>query len=320
MTTRRPAALSALLLLALLSIPSGCEKESAPLVTPELPAAAAPSSADSAPERAVHRPLFYRIEGKGGPVYLLGTIHVGFDAKKELPAYVWDALKRSDLFVMETDLGAAQVMMAARAAIGEGGDLKTMLGDESWAELDQRLGGVADQFRRVKPWFVVSVLTLKMLPEGALRDPMDQALHAWATDAGKELAYLESPDYQIGVLEQTLTASELKEMLAEYDQQKNDLDAMLSYYREGDVERMAAISFKDMEIKPEMYEKLFFKRNELWVSKIESYLKRGNVFVAFGAGHLLGERGVLALLEEKGYEVTRLETAAAVPDEAADAE
>ncbi len=35
-------------------------------------------------------------------------------------------------------------------------------------------------------------------------------------------------------------------------------------------------------------------------------LARGSVFVAIGADHLYGEKGVLRLLQKQGYRVTRV--------------
>ena len=55
-----------------------------------------------------------------------------------------------------------------------------------------------------------------------------------------------------------------------------------------------------------IYEKLFFERNIKMTNKILSYLKSSeSYFVIVGAGHLIGEKGIVRLLEKKGYEVTR---------------
>ena len=41
---------------------------------------------------------------------------------------------------------------------------------------------------------------------------------------------------------------------------------------------------------------------------IESYLKSGDtVFFAVGAAHMLGDGGLVKLLTDKGYEVTRMD-------------
>jgi uncharacterized protein len=43
------------------------------------------------------------------------------------------------------------------------------------------------------------------------------------------------------------------------------------------------------------------------VAKIEGYLKsKTGYFVVVGAGHLVGEKGIITLLQKKGYKVEQL--------------
>ena len=55
-----------------------------------------------------------------------------------------------------------------------------------------------------------------------------------------------------------------------------------------------------------MEEALMAKRNRSWIPVIEDAAAKGPVFAAFGALHLSGKDGVLALLEREGYTVERL--------------
>jgi uncharacterized protein YbaP (TraB family) len=53
-----------------------------------------------------------------------------------------------------------------------------------------------------------------------------------------------------------------------------------------------------------IYEKLIYERNRRMVSKIEGYLRgNGSYFVVVGAGHLIGEQGIVKALEKKGFRV-----------------
>ncbi|MGA2330770.1 MAG: TraB/GumN family protein, partial [Syntrophales bacterium] len=56
-----------------------------------------------------------------------------------------------------------------------------------------------------------------------------------------------------------------------------------------------------------IYDKLIYKRNRNMAQKIEGYLKtNGTYFVVVGAVHLLGDKGIIQLLKDKGYSVEQL--------------
>ncbi|HUH67141.1 MAG TPA: TraB/GumN family protein, partial [Syntrophales bacterium] len=56
-----------------------------------------------------------------------------------------------------------------------------------------------------------------------------------------------------------------------------------------------------------IYDKLIYKRNRGMAAKIEGYLRTGsNYFVVIGAGHLLGDKGIIQLLKNRGYSVEQL--------------
>lgn len=57
----------------------------------------------------------------------------------------------------------------------------------------------------------------------------------------------------------------------------------------------------------EMEEALMASRNRAWIPVIEEALNRGPAFAAFGALHLSGQDGVLALLERNGFRIDRLD-------------
>jgi len=53
-------------------------------------------------------------------------------------------------------------------------------------------------------------------------------------------------------------------------------------------------------------ERVLFLRNGRMTETILPRLQSGGAFVAVGALHLYGDRGVLARLREKGYRITRV--------------
>jgi len=60
-------------------------------------------------------------------------------------------------------------------------------------------------------------------------------------------------------------------------------------------------------ISSEKYDDLLLnKRNKNWVEQLNTIMKNESVFVAVGAGHLVGENGLVSLLKKEGYTVEPL--------------
>jgi uncharacterized protein YbaP (TraB family) len=56
-----------------------------------------------------------------------------------------------------------------------------------------------------------------------------------------------------------------------------------------------------------IYEKLVYERNGNMTSRIEDLLRiKGTCFVIVGAGHLVGDRGIVEILRRKGYLIEQL--------------
>jgi uncharacterized protein YbaP (TraB family) len=52
---------------------------------------------------------------------------------------------------------------------------------------------------------------------------------------------------------------------------------------------------------------LLDKRNKNWVAQLNTIMKKESVFVAVGAGHLVGNMGLIALLRKQGYTLRPIE-------------
>ena len=64
---------------------------------------------------------------------------------------------------------------------------------------------------------------------------------------------------------------------------------------------------EDVEGLEDVYRKLFTARNRKMAEKIEVYMTSGKShFVVVGAGHVVGDDGIIALLRGKGIEVSQL--------------
>ena len=300
----------------------GCKKESADKteaapaaveVTPSPAEAAKPDQSADEPElptgndepsaAIIAKPFFYTVKGPEGQAgYLLGTMHMGVDAAKELPTAVWDALAASKSLTIEADI--TDVKIAMGLMLPKGQNLKDVLGEETWALLVEKLGEpTAKMLLPMKPAAAAATLAVKGLP---MTVPMDLALLNQARESDKTLTYLEDAAFQLAMLDKVMNADTVREMLT--NPEATDMKTMLATYRSGDEKAL----LREMENTTslgengaEKLEALLFDRNSNWIPMLEELFATKGAFVAVGAAHLIGPRSVVDLLTKKGYTIER---------------
>jgi len=91
---------------------------------------------------------------------------------------------------------------------------------------------------------------------------------------------------------------------------KSDLKMLFSAWKTGDDVALDQIFRKDLDMPlvRELYVKLIESRNFDMVKKIENAIaKDKSAFVVVGAGHIVGENGLVDLLRKDGYKLTAIQ-------------
>ena len=134
----------------------------------------------------------------------------------------------------------------------------------------------------------------------------------WARAEKKPIGELESPEYQIDVLSSLNPQQDeenMRQTLIHIDSVGSEIDKIFKAYFRGDVEAMAKIVASGDENPGvrEYLEKVMYARNRTMAQSIDRLLMDpGPYFVIVGVGHLVGERNVLSHLQQKGYEIHRV--------------
>lgn len=279
---------------------------------------AAPTCAASAgPVWSIHRP-------GGGTVYLAGSVHVLDAARSRLPPAFDSAWRDAERVVMELDMddldpAAAASFLAAHATIGDGENLRTLLGAERFARVDTQaraLGLSLDSVAQLEPWAVALALTQLQLVKLGL-DPaqgVEQQLTERARAEGKPIAGLETIDEQLGVLDglSYMDQARFLELTAgESDSMATELDGILTAWRRADTAALERLLLVEYERLPTLYGPLVTDRNRRWLPQIEALLARpDDTLVVVGTLHLVGPDGLLALLKDRGLVPTPVGTVA----------
>ena len=265
--------------------------------------------------------LLWRIDGKHGRVYLFGSIHVGKPDFYPLPAVIESAFREAEHIVFEIDPQSAAspatvAQIQAKGILSDGKTLNDILSQPVLNDLVMTLtdlGLPANNFMNFQPWFLTMILTnLQMASLGYLPSHGIETYLITQKSGHSQVLELESLVEQIGFLEQLNGETFLAYTLAEFKDGKELIQQMIDAWRCADQSQLQNLLFSEIlaeaRINPEMnklMEMLFFDRNIKMSAGIRDFLEQGqgDYFVVVGAGHLIGDRSIIDLLDDM-YEVT----------------
>ncbi|HZR67853.1 MAG TPA: TraB/GumN family protein [Burkholderiales bacterium] len=271
-----------------------------------------------AAERFAHG-ILWRVSRDGvAPSYVFGTIHVADPRVLDLPEAVGRALGRSRRLYVETRLGAREEARFFEAEqFDDGRRLEPLIGAEAYAGVaaELRRRNVPDDvIARIKPWAALVNLTVQ--PDDYASATLDQKIVAIARAHGARVLGLEGIEEQIAVFERIPLETQialLKHALAHRDELAAMIEPTIQAWMRRDLAGVHAASERVGQRYPEMaehyrilYRSVVENRTVVMAHRLFMPLREGRAFVAVGANHLYGRRGLLALIEEQGYRVTRV--------------
>ena len=266
--------------------------------------------------------LLWKVEKEGfAPSHLFGTFHVTENQIKTLPGPVKEVFDQADSAVFEIILNPAVEMEAAKLMFYlDGRTLDQAIGPDLFAravEIAADYGVPGEALKLFKPWALLSIFAIP--PEEAKRQatgeaPLDQWLQQIAAGRGTPLHQLETPAEQLAYLANMPEEDQLtlvRSTIESYDEIRDLYEEMKRLYLERDIaaiaEMMTEASTPEEESAMRYFQdEIIDARNRLMAERLPDYLAAGNAFVAVGAMHLPGELGVLRLLEEQGYSISRV--------------
>jgi uncharacterized protein YbaP (TraB family) len=269
---------------------------------------------------AAARDFLWRVTGKTGSVYLVGSVHLLIQDFYPLSATLERAFKDSDLLVEETDLAelmapASQTLMLARSMLPSTATLESVISPATFALVTKRakdIGLPIEPLKRFKPWALALVLSSVEWQKAGFNAELglDRHFDDQARAEGKRVQGLESAEFQISRFDGiTMDQQErlLTSILKDLDTEMTNLTTLVEAWKAGDASAVEQIVLKEVKEDPLMYQRLLVERNHNWMPQLEVLLARPkSAFVVVGAAHLVGPDGLIALLKAKGYRVEQM--------------
>lgn len=259
----------------------------------------------------IARPFHFLAEKGGQRIHVFGTVHLGISPSR-LPDSVWTAVESAPIFAMETDTHDVSQQFDALMR-KDGTTLDQELGAEYWAKLEAALGTqLAEGIKGMKTSVAVILLQVRAMP---MTEPMDEVLRSRAAAAGARVEFLEQASFQDALLEKWLDVRALRATLDDLEGTDQALRQLLTAYARGDEAAVSSLSSdltawkKSGRTEAEFHEmnrEILLDRNAAWIAPLEKLAAEGEVFCAVGAAHLFDDGGVLRLLEQRGWTVTRV--------------
>lgn len=273
--------------------------------------------------------LLYRVSGNGakGESYIFGTHHIA-------PLSVLDSIKgfRPALTSVEELYGEIQMpenpnspelmqLTMQSAAAPADSTLSVLLSPAQLDSLNSVLaaysGGMlnASQLNAFKPAMVNTQLAMlqasKAFPGFNPMEQLDTRIQQLAAQASIPVNGFETMAQQMEFLmgaPLTEQAEELMETVRSDSESVEKARKMADSYLKGDLKKLEATIFdEDFDPEKPAFKRLFTSRNNAWIARLRELLPEKRVFVAVGAGHLIGDSGLISQLREAGYEVTPVE-------------
>lgn len=263
--------------------------------------------------------LLWRVSKPGvTSSHIFGTVHLPDPRLQPLPAAVAEAFAGARVFVAETLQNEYVGMRFFEGGqFRDGTRLDHLLDIEAFVRLVQRLekrGWKAETVSRLKPWMALLLLTAG--PERKGLSSLDRQLYVEARARRLRLGELDSVEEQVALFDAVPLGTQLAllEFCLEYEEHLPVVaERTLRAYLDRDLKALSRANV-ELEIYREdlgthhaiLTKKVIDDRNVAMTFRMRSYLGAGAAFIAIGAFHLYGERGVLSLLEKEGWQVERV--------------
>jgi len=253
--------------------------------------------------------------------YLGGTCHVLREADYPLPEEFAKAYEDSDIIVFETEIGelnslGTQEMIIRKGIYNDGLSLDKVLSHKTYDTLRrycESLGIQVSSLNKLKPSLVVlTLLGLELQKMGVDQTGVDSYFYHKATMEGKKVEGLESVKEQIEFVLSMGRGNEddfIEHSIKDLKKTKQIINELIAAWKQGDEDKLYEVFVAQMKKDyPDLYETLLAGRNREWLPEIERYIQTPQKeFILVGAGHLVGEDGIIEHLRRRGYRINKFD-------------
>ncbi len=271
-------------------------------------------------QAAENKGFLWKVSDHNSSVYLLGSVHFANADYYPMSHNIETAFAEADRLAVEIDVTAldplkTQLLMQKMGNYSDGRTLKDELNPETLQKLESYLatkGFPSHLFMSQKPGMLIMSLTSMELMNLGMLPQFGIDLHFLSRAKGnKQIVELETIEQQMELLLNIDDGdAALAQTLDEFPSFPVLSKQLFKAWQTGDTSVMQKLLIEEpLQKYPESkayFDKLFTDRNITMAEKVKGFLDEDKTyFVTVGAGHLIGENGVIGLLEKSRLKINR---------------
>ncbi len=263
--------------------------------------------------------LLWEISGNGlkKPSYLFGTYHFAGKDFIDTMKVLKSKLSMADAIVGEIIIDKTMAAKLAPYMVMKNNFLDKLLTPEQYIMVADYLKKISGYdlklFNSLKPVAVQLTMLQFTAPKtiSATNPALDQYIQDYGKENNKQIMGLETLEDQAEVLFGS-SLDRQKELLLkgvkEEEKSKKESQVLYDNYTAQNLVELEKLFTKLDGYTQEEMDQLLKNRNIKWLSQLPSLMANRGLFIAVGAGHLVGNDGLIKGLKKLGYTVTPLAT------------
>lgn len=261
--------------------------------------------------------FLWKVDDGNSHIYLLGSIHIGRPDMYPLNDKINIAYNESQEVAFEVDMSKVNTMdLLKYMTYTDGTKLKDKISKDSYEKLKDifsKFGMQEASYATMKPWAAAVTAQQFLLSKGGydMSYGIDQHFIKQANEDGKKVRELETAEFQMSLFSEfdKVGDSFIDFTLSDSEKSSEDVDKMINAWETGDKEALDKYINGERAKYPEFEEafhKIIDQRNNKMTEKVMDWLNNDTtIFIVVGAGHLIGENGIINQLAKKGkYTIT----------------
>jgi len=255
-----------------------------------------------------------KTENSTNKSYLFGTIHSGDPRLFPLDSIIYKSLLNSEILALELNPKNMKDIEVLKKMLLKEQTLEDLYSKKNYKILKDFLSDSLNipalMLKNMQPIFIEQLIDQSIIKNE--HDPIDIHLHKNALINNISIKCLETIDEQMNTLLSIEISNQAKNLITkvkEFNKQEllNEMDSLIVAYIKKDIELYLNKELeKTKKDKEEFVENFIYSRNKIMTERAVRIIDENKTFIAVGAAHLYGEKGMISLLTKEGFILTPL--------------